>query len=1306
MGTINSVMRAFIEKKPGADGEARDLLKDVRENLEPKNLAGLRIAVRYDVEGLTAEEFDSACRQIFCEKPVDRLFKEELPLDEDELALAVEYLPGQYDQRADSAAQCIQLLTLKEQPLVRTARVYVLKGQLLPAEIEAFRKYCVNPVDSRIASADKPATLAQELAPPPDVPVLQGFSALDQTGLESFHRQYGLSMSLADLAFCQEYFQKEGRGPSLTELRVIDTYWSDHCRHTTFNTVIEEYTVEEGPYQQLFEEAILNYLNLRRQAAGENRPLSLMDMATVNTRALRRSGKLEDLDVSEEINACSIKVWADTNKGQEPWLVMFKNETHNHPTEIEPFGGAATCIGGAIRDPLSGRSYVYQAMRVTGAADPLEPVADTLPGKLPQRTITRQAAAGYSSYGNQIGLATGLVDEVYHPGYKAKRMEIGAVVGAAPAANVIREIPQEGDLVLLLGGRTGRDGCGGATGSSKAHDEQSIEISGAEVQKGNAPTERKLQRLYRNPDFSRLIKRCNDFGAGGVSVAIGELAPSLDIDLDKVPKKYEGLDGTELAISESQERMAIVIAPDSLEKILALAAAENLEATVVAGIAGHGRMKMTWRGKEIVNLSRQFLDSAGVSQRTKVLIRQPSEENYILRESRRLRQRAGQLKDAWLNAMGDLNVCSKKGLIQRFDSSIGAGSPLFPLGGSRQETPALAMAAKLPVQSGDTSTCTWMSYGFDPGLSQWSPFHGGMYAVVDALTKLAVSGGDPFKARMSFQEYFPRLGQDPAKWGLPMAALLGAQMAMSAFQVPAIGGKDSMSGTFQDLEVPPTLCAFALSAGHINDVISPEWKKPGNMLVLFPAVFDDNGRPDIEGIKSTFRFIQKYRKRIHSASTLGQGGLLAALAKSAFGNNLGADIYAYMKEEHLFAAAYGSVLLEFDPDLPAEEIFVKGGMVLGEIIKEPAITLELPVFPEDELDEEDDWEEPDEDEEITLTLPLEELRQAWIRTLEPVFPTKTADDLPDGLELDEEGGQKPAAGVLLVDHTVFLPKADLPLYKARNLNRPAIKIAKPRVVIPVFPGTNCEYDSAAAFEKAGALVETVILRNLSPKDVEESLKMLAAAIAKAQIIMIPGGFSGGDEPDGSGKLIATTFRSPWVKEQTELLLSQRDGLILGICNGFQALIKLGLVPYGEIRDMKDDSPTLILNAIGRHQNAIVRTRITSVKSPWLAAAEPGQIHYIPLSHGEGRLKASPEELALLFGNGQVATQYVDEKGRPSMDISANPNGSILAIEGLTSPDGRVLGKMGHSERIGRGLYQNVPGDYDQKIFSSGVKYFA
>ena len=1261
------VRRAYVEKKPGDDVEAGALIRDLRENLGLVALTGLRIAVRYDVEGLSEAEFGLACRQIFCEKPVDILHLEELPLGDGERAIAAEYLPGQYDQRADSAAQCVQLSTMKEQPAVRTAKVYILKGNLAPADVDAFCKYCINPVDSRVASAGKPGTLRQALPQPPDVPILQGFRQLEGEGLAGFHRRYALSMSVDDLAYCRDYFSGEGRDPSLTELRVIDTYWSDHCRHTTFNTIIEDYTIEEGRYKKMFEEAAARYLALRGEAGGEDKPVSLMDMATVNARAMRKAGLLEDLDVSEEINACSIRVRFDTDKGGEPWLVMFKNETHNHPTEIEPFGGAATCIGGAIRDPLSGRAYVYQAMRVSGSADPLEAVADTIPGKLPQRTITRQAAAGYSSYGNQIGLATGLVDEVYHPGYKAKRMEIGAVVGAAPESNVRRAVPADGDLVLLLGGRTGRDGIGGATGSSKVHDEQSLELSGAEVQKGNAPTERKLQRLYRDPEFARLVKRCNDFGAGGVSVAIGELAPGLDVDLDKVPKKYEGLDGTELAISESQERMAVVIDPASLDRVMALAAAENLEATVVATVASHSRMKMTWRGNTIVDLSRAFLDSAGVSQKTNAVIAGPAGGNYIEDEGRRLRGAAPAFDEAWLKCMGELNQCSKKGLIQRFDSSIGAGSLLFPLGGRRQETPAQAMAARLPVLTGETDTCTWMSYGFDPALSQWSPFHGGLYAVVDALTRLACAGGDPFSARMSFQEYFPSLGDDPAKWGLPMAALLGAQTAMSALSVPAIGGKDSMSGSFNDMEVPPTLCAFALSAGDGDTVLSPEWKAPGNLLAVLPTGVDDALLPDMDQVKANFRFISGNRKHIHSAYALGLGGLAAAAAKASFGNDLGAELSLPITERQAFEPAYGSVMLELDADFPETKIREAGGYVAGKILREPLIRIAF---------------SGSTSERNSITVDVEALRNRWSRTLEPVFPAAAASE-----------------------ESMILSNADMPLYTAKNNNRRAAGTARPRVVIPVFPGTNCEYDSAAALERAGAKTDIVVLRNLRPEDVEESMRKLASAIAKAQIIMLPGGFSAGDEPDGSGKLIAAVFRSPWVREQTEILLGHRDGLMLGVCNGFQALIKLGLVPYGEIREMTDDSPTLMTNAIGRHQNVIARTRVTSVKSPWLAGMAPGEIHHIPISHGEGRIKASPAELALLFARGQVATQYVDETGAPSMDVRDNPNGSACAIEGLTSPDGRILGKMGHNERSGPGLYRNVPGNYDRRLFANGVNYF-
>ncbi|MCL1805428.1 MAG: phosphoribosylformylglycinamidine synthase [Clostridiales bacterium] len=1274
MENADIVRRAYVEKKPGDDVEAGALLRDVHENLGLKNIDGLRIAARYDVEGLSEAEFDLACRQVFCEKPVDLLYREDLPLGDREQAVAVEYLPGQYDQRADSAAQCVQLLTLKEQPAVRTARVYVLKGSLEPAEVEAFCKYCINPVDSRIASAAKPATLRQELPPPPDVPVLAGFRKLEGEVLEDFRRRYALSMSVEDLAYCREYFCGEGRDPSLTELRVVDTYWSDHCRHTTFHTVIESCVVEESRYKKVFEDALTRYLALRKEAGGEDKPFSLMDMATVNARAMRKAGLLDDLDASEEVNACSIRVLAETDRGSEPWLVMFKNETHNHPTEIEPFGGAATCIGGAIRDPLSGRAYVYQAMRVTGSADPREAVADTLPGKLPQRTITRQAAAGYSSYGNQIGLATGLVDEVYHPGYKAKRLEIGAVVGAAPEVYVRRATPAQGDLILLLGGRTGRDGIGGATGSSKVHDEQSLELSGAEVQKGNAPTERKLQRLYRDPEFTRLIKRCNDFGAGGVSVAIGELAPGLDIDLDKIPKKYEGLDGTELAISESQERMAVVIDPDSLDKVLALAAGENLEATVVAVVAAHGRMKMTWRSREIVDLPRVFLDSAGVGRKTTAVIPQPGEGSFIEDEGRRLSGGAPGFEEAWQKCMGELDHCSKKGLIQRFDSTIGGGSLLFPLGGSRQETPAQAMAARLPAPEGRMDTCSWMSYGLDPALSAWSPFHGGLYAVVDALTKLACAGGDPFGARMSFQEYFPSLGADPAMWGLPMAALLGAQTAMSAFGVPAIGGKDSMSGSFGELEVPPTLCAFALSVGADDAVLSPEWKEPGSLLAVLPAGADEMLLPDTGRIMGNFRFLRERRKHIRSAYALGAGGLAAAIAKASFGNDLGAVLSLPLSASQLFEPAYGAVMLELDADFPEALIKEAGGYVAGKTSREPLIRLDY-------------YDTTSKRNSVSVS--VDALRRPWSQALEPVFPTSAA--AQESMSLSAEAMPLRAEAV--------------PLSAARGPDRPAGGLAKPRVVIPVFPGTNCEYDSAAVFERAGADADIVVLRNLSPADVEESMRRLASAIAKAQIVMLPGGFSAGDEPDGSGKLIAAAFRSPWVREQTEDLLHRRGGLMLGVCNGFQALIKLGLVPYGEIREMADDSPTLMANAIGRHQNVIAMTRVTSVASPWLAGMEPGEIHHIPISHGEGRIKASPAELALLFARGQVATQYVDGGGAPSMDIRFNPNGSACAIEGLTSPDGRVLGKMGHNERSNPGLYRNVPGNYDQRLFANGVKYF-
>jgi phosphoribosylformylglycinamidine synthase len=1263
----NKVMRVFVEKKPGANGQAASLLQDLKENLGLSGLKGLRIAVRYDAQGMSQEEFDTACRQIFGELAVDYVYQEVLPLAADEQAIAVEYLPGQYDQRADSAAACIQLLTQKERPLIRTANVYILQGDLSKEEMAAFKKYCINPVDSREAALDKPETLMVKDPVPADVARLAGFRQLDHEGLTKLHQDMGLSMSLADLAFCQEYFQQEQRDPSITEMRVIDTYWSDHCRHTTFHTIIEDITINEGQYKPALEAALTSYLNLRQKVHGSKKPLCLMDMATINAKALSQEGKLEDLDASEEINACSIKVEAEVLKNGRlekiPYLVMFKNETHNHPTEIEPFGGAATCIGGAIRDPLSGRSYVYQAMRVTGSANPLERIEDTLPGKLPQRTITRQAAHGYSSYGNQIGLATGLVDEVYHEGYKAKRMEIGAVVGAAPAENVVRTRPESGDLVLLLGGRTGRDGCGGATGSSKAHHEDSIETSGAEVQKGNALTERKLQRLYRNPQFTTLVKRCNDFGAGGVSVAIGELTDSLDIDLDAVPKKYEGLDGTELAISESQERMAIVIAKKDLESVLALAAEENLEATVVATVAEHGRLRMHWRGQQVVDLSREFLNTSGVRQKARAVIAQPASARYI-------DQTVPAEKDiakAWTQVMGDLNVCSKKGLIQQFDSTIGTATVLMPLGGKRQETPAQAMVAKLPVLEGEAATGTWMSYGLDPALCQWSPYHGALYAVVDALTKLAAAGSNPLQSRMSFQEYFERLGEEPQRWGKPLAALLGAQTAMAALEVPAIGGKDSMSGSFNDLHVPPTLCAFALATDCVSKALSPEFKKPDSLLFWLSVPVDAQYLPDFAIIRKNFNFMLEQREKLLAATAVGKGGLGAAIAKAAFGNDLGVILEGSWSVEEMFKPGYGGLLIEVKEEQAAAllEDAQKAGLFikrLGLVQSEPVISLK---------------------DMGNLNITLSSLRRSWEGTLEPVFPT----NLKEKVNFEFKPSHKQ-------------------LYTQRNLSKPQVKIARPRICIPVFPGTNCEYDTAAAFSKAGGKPETIVLRNLTPQEVEQSSRVLEKAIDQAQIIMIPGGFSGGDEPDGSGKLIATTFRNPRIKEAVYRLLRQRDGLILGICNGFQALIKLGLVPYGEIRDMTKDSPTLTFNAIGRHNSGLWQTRITSTLSPWLMNTEAGEIYTIPISHGEGRIHAAQAEIDRWFSQGQVAAQYVDEQNQPSMDIRFNPNGSLAAIESLTSPDGRVLGKMGHSERIGQCLYQNVPGNMDQKIFASGIQYFS
>ncbi len=1238
------VRRLYVEKKPGFDVAAQGMLKDLRENFALSSLRNLRIAIRYDVDGLSEEDYAAACQQIFSEPPVDIVYQEEIPVNDGEWLLAVEYLPGQYDQRADNAAQCVQLLTQKERPQIKVATVYLFEGLSDDSQKEQVRNYCINPVDSRQAEMAKPATLEVSYAAPDDVPVLSGFIQMNQQELTDLWQRLGLAMSRADLAFCQEYFAKEERrDPTFTEIKVIDTYWSDHCRHTTFQTEITGIQVEEGKYQKAIAQTLAEYQAVRQQVGREDKPLTLMDMATINTKELSAAGQLPDLDVSEEINACSIKADVVIDGEKVPYLIMFKNETHNHPTEIEPFGGAATCIGGAIRDPLSGRAYVYQAMRVTGAADPTEPVENTIPGKLPQRKITVGAAQGYSSYGNQIGLATGLVDEVYHPGYKAKRMEIGAVMAAAPAENVVRETPAAGDIVILLGGATGRDGCGGATGSSKAHDENSILECGAEVQKGNPITERKLQRLYRNPNFTKLVKRCNDFGAGGVSVAIGELADGLAINLDAVPKKYEGLDGTELAISESQERMAVVVRPEHVDLVLAFAALENLDATPVAMVTDHNRMEMYWRGKAIVDISRDFLNTNGVRAKTSALVKQPSGKYFVPKGQ-------GAMAERWITAMADLNNCAKRGLIERFDSSIGAGTVLMPEGGKYQLTPSQVMAAKIPLLKGNTDTVTMMSYGFDPYLSAWSPYHGGIYAVVESLAKLAAAGGDAAQARLTMQEFFGSLQKEPARWGQPVAALLGAQFAMRKLGVPAIGGKDSMSGTFKEIDVPPTLCAFGVVVGNANHIVSPEWKQAGHIIALLPVTRDDSDLPDFDSLRKNFDFLAKQKGLVYAASTVGGGGIAVAVAKAAFGNGLGVELSGDWTEDRLFTAEYGSILLE------VADINALDGLnyqVLGTLLPEPVMRYQ------------------------DITLPLERLQTAWLQRLEPVFPTQTKQ----------------------------VAASELPLWLQRSAVKPVLHTARPRVCIPVFPGTNCEYDLSRAFEKAGALTQQIIFRNRSTQEIEESIHALASALQGAQIFAIPGGFSAGDEPDGSGKFIATTLRNPKVAEALEELLHTRDGLVLGICNGFQALVKVGLVPYGEIRDMTAASPTLTFNEIGRHASKIVHTKVISQLSPWFALTEAGAIHRVPISHGEGRFFATEEELRRLAAQGQIATAYVDEAGQPSMLVENNPNGSLYAIEGITSPDGRVLGKMGHSERLNPGLYQNVPGDYDQKIFQSGVAYF-
>ena len=1227
------VYRIFVEKKAGLDNEARTLLSDARTLLGISRLEKVRLLNRYDAENISRELFDYAVKTVFSEPQLD-IASEEPDLS-GATVFAVEYLPGQFDQRADSASQCIQIISQGERPLVRSAKVYALYGELDEADLNAIRHYVINPVEAREAALEKPETLAVQYELPETVEILTGFNALSREELERFVRQYGLAMDADDIAFCQEYFRSEGREPTITEVRVLDTYWSDHCRHTTFNTVIDEVHFEDPLLQKTYED----YLSTRR-ALGRTKPVCLMDLATLAVRALRAQGKLDKLDVSDEINACTVKIQVEVDGESQPWLLLFKNETHNHPTEIEPFGGAATCIGGAIRDPLSGRSYVYGAMRLTGAADPTVPVSETLPGKLPQRKIVTTAAAGYSSYGNQIGLATGIVDELYHPGYAAKRMEIGAVIAAAPAENVRRETPAPGDVVILLGGSTGRDGIGGATGSSKAHDTHSVETCGAEVQKGNAPEERKLQRLFRNPTACRMIKRCNDFGAGGVSVAIGELADGLDIDLNAVPKKYEGLDGTELAISESQERMAVVVESKDVDAFLVLASRENLQACPVAVVKTEPRLTMRWNGRTIVDLSRAFLDTNGASKHISVETAAPGEIRKQLR---------GGFAENYRALAADLNICSKRGLSERFDSTIGAGTVLMPFGGKYQRTPIQAMVQKISVEKQHTDDCSLMAWGFNPWISEKSPYHGAYLAVVESLCKLVATGARFRDVYLSFQEYFERLGKDPKRWGKPLSALLGAFRAQMELGVGAIGGKDSMSGSFESLDVPPTLVSFAVTTDKVRHMVSPEFKAAGHRLFRLAPEYGEDGLPLASSLLALFDRVTGLLRsgKAVSCYTPGPGGIAEAVLKMCLGNGFGFSFDAGLTVERLFSYDYGAFLLEAVEEIPGAEL-------LGTVTQEQSIRLG------DEL------------------LSLRELTGLYEDRLESVYPCNTPTPSTPG-ETFAYQVAKPAAPVHLQ--------------------------ARPRVLIPAFPGTNCEYDSAKAMSDAGAEAQILVVNNLSSEGIARSVESFAKAVRDAQMIFIPGGFSGGDEPDGSGKFITAFFRCAAVKEAVTELLEQRDGLMCGICNGFQALIKLGLVPYGKIIDTDESCPTLTFNTIARHQSRIVRTRIASNLSPWLSMTKVGDVYNVPISHGEGRFLADEALIRELAAKGQIATQYVDLEGKASMDVDFNPNGSLFAVEGITSPDGRVFGKMGHSERIGSNLYRNVPGVYDMHMFEAAVRYF-
>ena len=1252
---MSSVRRVYVEKKPDFAVQAKDLKHEIHSYLGISEVTGVRVLIRYDVEHISDEVFEKACRTVFSEPPVDTLYRESFKTGPSDRVFSVEFLPGQFDQRADSAVQCVKFLKEDEEPIIKSATTYVIEGNITDEQFEAIKNHCINPVDSRETGMEKPETLETHFDEPEDVKIFDGFQDMPEEELKKLYDSLNLAMTFKDFLHIQNYYKnEEKRNPSVTEIRVLDTYWSDHCRHTTFSTELKNVTFGDGDYRKPMEATYEEYLKDHKEIfkGRDDKFVCLMDLALMAMRKLKKEGRLEDLEESDEINACSIVVPVEIDGKTEEWLVNFKNETHNHPTEIEPFGGAATCLGGAIRDPLSGRTYVYQAMRVTGAADPTVSVKETLKGKLPQKKIVRSAAHGYSSYGNQIGLATGYVKEIYHPDYVAKRMEIGAVMGAAPRKAVKRENSDPGDIIILLGGRTGRDGIGGATGSSKVHTEASIEVCGAEVQKGNAPTERKIQRMFRRPEVSSLIKKCNDFGAGGVSVAIGELAPGLRVNLDKVPKKYAGLDGTEIAISESQERMAVVVDPKDVDEFLKYAKEENLEAVEVAVVTESPRLVLVWRGKEIVNISRAFLDTNGAHQETDVYVEIPSKKDSFFK-----REEVADVRAKWLDTLKDLNCCSQKGLVEMFDSSIGAGSVLMPYGGKYQLTETQAMVAKLPVLKGKTDTVTMMSYGFDPYLSSWSPYHGAVYAVLESVSRIVAVGGDYSKIRFTFQEYFRRMTEDPKRWSQPFAALLGAYSAQLGFGLPSIGGKDSMSGSFNEIDVPPTLVSFAVDVASDKNIVTPELKKAGDKLVLVKIKKDEYDLPKYDQVMDQYgKFHEDIKAgRIVASYALDANGLAAAVSKMAFGNGLGVKIEHSVDKRDLFEEGFGCIVAE----VPSEKVgeLAVTYTVVGEVLAEPVLRY------------------------CDMELALQDAENAWKSTLEKVFKTVSGETT--------KGEEYPDT-----------------CYQAESVYVCKHKIAKPRVFIPVFPGTNCEYDSTKAFEHAGAEVDVKVFKNLTAEDIRDSVNIFEKSIDQAQIIMFPGGFSAGDEPDGSAKFFATAFQNAKIKEAVMRLLNERDGLALGVCNGFQALIKLGLVPYGEIRGQKEDSPTLTFNTIGRHISKMVYTKVVSNKSPWLALAELGKTYAIPASHGEGRFVANEEWLKKLFANGQVATRYVDADGKLCVENEEwNVNGSYAAIEGITSPDGRVFGKMGHAERRGDSVAINIYGDQDMKIFESGVAYF-